>query len=83
MSSFRRPFSAALLRRVSTVVEPREAIEVIAKDPDDNRILEAAVAGKAEMIISGDRHLLDIRSFRGVPVVTPRQFLDLLRKTRG
>lgn len=72
-----------LLRRVGFVVEPRESIELIADDPDDNRILEAAAAGKAEVIISGDRHLLRRGAFRGIPVVTPRWFLGLVKEQRG
>ena len=72
-----------LLRRAGIVVEPRESIELIADDPDDNRILEAAVAGKAEVIISGDRHLLRLGAFRGIPVVTPQRFLGLVKEQRG
>lgn len=71
-----------LLRRVGIVVEPRESIELIADDPDDNRILEAAVAGKAEVIISGDRHLLHLGTFRGIPVVTMRGGRSLPRGAR-
>jgi putative PIN family toxin of toxin-antitoxin system len=67
------------VRRVATIVEPLEHLEVVTADPADDRVLEAAVAGKADVIISGDHaHLLPLRSFRGIPIVTPRQFLNLL-----
>lgn len=44
-------------------------------DPDDNRILEAAVAGRAGCIVSGDRHLLGMKIFRGIEIVTAHEFL--------
>ena len=46
------------------------------QDPDDNRILEAAVAGRADCIVSGDkRHLLRMGTFRGIEIVTASDFL--------
>ena len=45
-------------------------------DPDDDKFLECAVAGNAELIISGDRHLLDIFEFQGIKIVKPRKFVD-------
>jgi putative PIN family toxin of toxin-antitoxin system len=45
-------------------------------DPDDDKFLECAVAGNTELIISGDRHLLDIIEFQGIKIVKPRKFVD-------
>lgn len=56
-------------------VTPEEPVRVAA-DPDDDRILECALAAKADVIVSGDSHLLDLKSFRGIPIMSPRQFLD-------
>lgn len=50
----------------------------IVKDDADNRILEAAVAGKAQYIVTGDKELLALKKFRSIKIVTPRQFLELL-----
>jgi putative PIN family toxin of toxin-antitoxin system len=47
-------------------------------DPDDEAILACAVDGQADLIASGDRHLLALDSFRGVPIVTVREFLERL-----
>ncbi len=47
------------------------------RDPDDNRVLECAVAARAEIIVTGDRHLLELDPYRGMRVLTPRQFLEL------
>jgi putative PIN family toxin of toxin-antitoxin system len=45
-------------------------------DPDDNRVLECAVAARAHFIVTGDRHLLDLNPYRRISIVSPRQFLD-------
>lgn len=68
-----------LLLRISTVVaRPLNIQPVVADDPDDDIVLATAVAGRADVIVSGDRHLLVIREHRSIPIITPRQFLDLL-----
>lgn len=46
-------------------------------DPDDDRILECAVAGQADYIVSGDRHLLDMKQFQGIPIMRIDDFLNL------
>jgi len=48
----------------------------IEEDPDDNKILEAALEAKADYIISGDRHLLKLKVFRGIKIAKARQFLE-------
>lgn len=71
---------AALVRarlvKLAMVVEPRETLRVIAEDPDDDRVLECAVAGRADLIISGDRHLLKLAKYQDISILTVRQFLD-------
>ena len=51
-----------------------EPITVIREDPADNLVLEAAVAGNADAIVSRDRHLVKVQSFRGIPIVTAQAF---------
>lgn len=51
-------------------------LDAVPDDPDDNRVLECAVAGKANYIVSGDRHLLRISSYEGIMILTVRQFLE-------
>ncbi len=60
-----------------TMVDPAESLSVIA-DPPDNRVLEAAVAGEADYIVSGDRDLLDLGKYEGIEIVTPAMFLAIL-----
>jgi len=64
-----------LLRRISIVVEPQREVGIISEDPEDNRILEAALAGDAEIIVSGDHHLLALKRFGPIPVMSPRELL--------
>jgi predicted nucleic acid-binding protein len=54
----------------ANVVEPDFKLDAVPDDPDDNRVLECAVAGKADFIVSGDRHLLRIGSYEGIAIVT-------------
>jgi putative PIN family toxin of toxin-antitoxin system len=61
--------------RVGTVVRPRERLAVIADDPADDRVLEAATEGGAEVIVSGDRHLLRLSEWRGVEIVRAAAFV--------
>ena len=63
------------IKNFSEMVHPKERLEVIADDPD-NRILECAVEGQAEFIISGDKHLLKLKAYQGIAIVTPVDFLE-------
>jgi putative PIN family toxin of toxin-antitoxin system len=66
------------IARVGTVVRPKEKIVEIVDDPDDDRILEAALAGGADLIVSGDRHLLGLRTWRGIEIEKAARFLRSL-----
>jgi putative PIN family toxin of toxin-antitoxin system len=66
-------FGAAAL-----LVEPEEVPAVIVADPADDQVLAAAVAGTADYIVSGDPHLLEVRVYRGIRILTPATFLALL-----
>ena len=68
--------SARTLWSFGNRVDPAIALDVITDDPDDDRILECALAADAHAIVSGDRHLLQLNSFRSIPVMSPRQFLE-------
>lgn len=63
----------------SDVVNPEIEIEAIKADPDDNKILECAVASGASYIVSGDRHLLELTGYGKIKIITPRAALDLLK----
>jgi putative PIN family toxin of toxin-antitoxin system len=63
------------LAYAAKLVIPNIQLDVIAEDPDDNRVLEAAVAAAASHIVTGDSHLLDLGSYEGAEIVTPARFL--------
>ena len=61
----------------SIVIEPKEKIDIVKDDPTDNIFVETAVAGNADYIISQDKHLLNIKKFRGIKIINPEEFLHL------
>jgi putative PIN family toxin of toxin-antitoxin system len=68
----------AKLENVAEIVSPSMVLTAIADDPDDNRVLECAVTGQTDYIVSGDRHLLTLTTYDGIPIMTVRQFLDTI-----
>ena len=63
-----------LIIRNSIIVEPKEKIEAVKDDPKDSIFIETAVAGNVDYIISQDNHLLKLKEFRGIKIVTPEEF---------
>jgi len=64
--------------RKAELVYPVERISNIQPDPKDDKFLEAAIAGKVDFIVSGDKHLLDLKEFRSIPIISGREFLEWL-----
>lgn len=62
------------LSRIAEVVRPEARLTVVSDDPD-NRILECATEGAADVIVSGDHHLLDIGAYHGIRILRPTVFL--------
>jgi putative PIN family toxin of toxin-antitoxin system len=56
-------------------VSPSETLDVVKADSTDDRILECAVAAGSEVVVSGDKHLLDLGSYRGIKIVRLSDFL--------
>ena len=65
---------AVFLDDLGTIVRSRRKLRVV-KDEPDNRILECAVAGHAQVIVTGDQSLLELREFEGVRIVSLREYL--------
>src|SRR2546430_2412581 len=57
--------------RIGTIVEPAMSVIDVEEDDADNRVLEAAAEAGADAIVSGDRHLLGLVTWRGIPIVPP------------
>ena len=64
------------VRPYMELVAVHTAVHVIQADPSDNKFLACALDGHADVVVSGDHHLLDLKQFRGIPIVTARQFLN-------
>ena len=60
-------------------VEPAQQISIIDEDPDDNRVLECAKEAKAQFLITGDNHLLNIKEYSGIRIINPGRFLEIMR----
>jgi putative PIN family toxin of toxin-antitoxin system len=67
----------AYIRNITTKVTPTESLSIIRKDSSDNKIIECAVSGNAHCIVTGDQHILNMKEFRGIRVLTPAEFLKL------
>lgn len=66
---------AVFLSSVATFVTPRRKLRVVKDDPD-NRVLECALTGRVQAIVTGDRALLALESFRGVRLLSLREYLE-------
>ena len=70
---------AETMAESAALVFPTERASGAVADPDDEMVLECALATEADFIVSGDkRHLLQLKKFRGIPIVSPADFLRCL-----
>jgi putative PIN family toxin of toxin-antitoxin system len=65
-----------VLWRLGERVVPRMRISAVREDPDDDRILECAAVAGAQAIVSGDGHLLKMKSYEGIKILSPRELLE-------
>lgn len=65
----------AAVATIAELIEPTTDVSVVVEDPDDDIFLALAVDGRADLLVTGDRHLLDLKSFRGIPIVRPADAL--------
>ena len=66
-----------LLALAAIVVTTTETVEIV-RDPDDNRLIEAAQAGQADVMVTGDQDLLTLVNVGQISILTPREFLETL-----
>jgi len=66
-----------LLTIYGEVVETKGLSVSICEDPDDNKFIECAISSNCKIIVSGDKHLLNISGFQDIEVLKPREFIDL------
>jgi|SRR3989344_6264946 len=66
------------LYNLSVMTEGKRKVTIVKADPDDNKFIAAALEGEADYIVTGDIHLLSLKEYKGVRIVTPREFTSLL-----
>ena len=71
-----------LLREYSNKSNPIPLASDVCRDPDDVKILGSAVASNADYIVTGDKDLLILESFQGIPIIDPRSFSDILHSEK-
>ena len=72
-----------LLREYANMVRPVPLASDLCRDPDDVKILGLAVVANVDCIVTGDKDLLILEKFQGIPILTPRSFYDRLRGARN
>ncbi len=63
---------------IASWIEPSEHFNVVVDDPSDNFFIDCAVAAKADYLITGDRHLLNLGTFKMIKIVSVDTFIDIV-----
>jgi len=80
-SNFEVIFILKAIRDITILVSPALKLSVIKEDEPDNRVLECAVTGKVNYIVSGNKHhLLPLKEFKGIKILEPAEFLKTLKE---
>jgi len=89
MTSFKVPMKIedilwweSLILEKSELVVPKRKVCAIKDDPDDNKFIETALESKADYIVTQDKHLLNIKEFEGIKIVSPEEFLIHLKNRK-
>lgn len=69
------------IERMVYLVEPVKISNIVKQDPSDDKIIATAIAGKADYIVSGDKHLLNLKEVRGIKIVNSTEFLKKITQT--
>lgn len=70
--------AVSLYARLATQVSPLAIEKIVTADPDDDEVLACAIAARADLVVSGDRHLIALETHRGIRILTPAQALDIV-----
>jgi putative PIN family toxin of toxin-antitoxin system len=73
----------ALFKDTFEMVIPSMRVRAVPSDPEDDSVIETALAARAEYIVSGDKHLLALMKWEGIPLISPAQFMQKVIGRRG
>ena len=68
------------VKSFSQIIDPKNKLEIVKEDPDDDKIIECAVEGNVDYLISGDNHLLKLKQYENIKIVNTTEFLKVLAK---
>lgn len=63
------------------MVYPRERVSMVSKDPQDDKVLECAIEGKAKWVVTGNKHLLELPCMKDIAIITAGEFVRILEGT--
>lgn len=64
------------IRAISEIIDINSKINLVKEDPDDNKIIECAIDGNVNYLITNDAHLLKLKEYKGIKIITPEEFLN-------
>lgn len=70
--------AVSLYARLATQVSPLAIEKIVTADPDDDEVLACAIAARADLVVSGDRHLTALKTHRGIRILTPALALEII-----
>ena len=68
-----------IIMETAIIIETTSQLSVIKEDPSDDRVLECAVDGSADYIVSGNKHLLNLKEYEGIRILRAKAFLDIIK----
>ena len=68
---------------LAELVIPKSILPIVIEDPDDDEVIACAEAAKANYIVSGDKHLLNLATYKGIPILRPNEFINLIEAHGG
>jgi predicted nucleic acid-binding protein len=66
---------------MAEVIEPPALPQPVCRDPDDDEVLALAIAAKVELIVTGDKDLLSMKGFAGIPILAPAEAVSFIMST--
>ena len=65
---------------IGNLIKIKSKVKIVEEDPSDNMVLEVALDGKVKYVVSYDKHLLNLKKFKGIRIIRPAKFLRLIKR---